>query len=209
MSTEYRDAFQAEFNVSRETMKLLDEYAALLRKWNPAINLVSKSTINALWQRHFHDSAQIFQFQSENPCHWVDLGSGGGFPALVLAVMAKEVSPETRFTLVESDLRKCTFLRTVIRDLRVNATVITERIEEIDGLEADILTARALASLEKLLEFANLHLSPSGTAIFPKGDRFLEEIIEAKVNWRFDLEEIPSKTNPTGAILKIGGISRV
>ena len=209
MSMEYRDAFQIEFNVSRETMELLGEYAALLCKWNPAINLVSKSTISTLWQRHFHDSAQIFQFQPESPCHWVDLGSGGGFPALVLAVTAKEVSPETRFTLVESDLRKCTFLRTVIRDLEVNATVITARIEEIDGLGADILTARALASLEKLLEFANLHLSPSGTAIFPKGDKFLEEIIEAKANWRFDLEEIPSKTNPTGAILKIGGISRV
>ncbi len=206
---DYRDAFQAEFNVSRETMAVLDNYASLLRKWNPAINLVSKSTIDALWQRHFHDSAQIYQFQPENPCHWADLGSGGGFPALVLAAMAKEDSPETRFTLVESDLRKCTFLRTVIRDLGLNAAVITARIEEIDGLGADTLTARALASLDKLLEFANLHLSPSGTAIFPKGDRYQAEIAQAKANWRFDLEEIPSKTNPTGAILKIGGISRV
>ena len=206
---DYRDAFQAEFNVSRETMAVLDNYAALLKKWNPAINLVSKSTIDALWQRHFHDSAQIYQFQPENPCHWADLGSGGGFPALVLAAMAKEDSLETQFTLVESDLRKCTFLRTVIRDLGLNATVITARIEETEGLGADILTARALASLDKLLEFANQHLSPSGTAIFPKGDRYQAEIAQAKANWRFDLEEIPSKTNPTGAILKIGGISRV
>ncbi len=206
---DYRDAFQAEFNVSRETMAVLDNYAALLKKWNPAINLVSKSTIDALWQRHFHDSAQIYQFQPENPCHWADLGSGGGFPALVLAAMAKEDSLETQFTLVESDLRKCTFLRTVIRDLGLNATVITVRIEETEGLGADILTARALASLDKLLEFANQHLSPSGTAIFPKGDRYQAEIAQAKANWRFDLEEIPSKTNPTGAILKIGGISRV
>jgi len=206
---DYRDAFQAEFNVSRETTALLEDYATLLCKWNPAINLVSKSTINILWQRHFYDSAQIFRFQPENPCHWVDLGSGGGFPALVLAIMAKEVSPKTCFTLVESDIRKCIFLRTIIRDLGLNATVITARIEEIEGLNADILTARALASLDKLLEFANQHLSPSGIAVFPKGDRFQEEIDQAKVNWRFDLEEIPSKTNPTGAILKIGGISRV
>jgi len=206
---DYRDAFQANFNVSRETMALLDDYAALLRKWNPAINLVSKSTIDSLWQRHFHDSAQIYQFQPENPCHWADLGSGGGFPALVLAAMAKQDSPETRFTLVESDLRKCTFLRTVIRDLGLNAIVITARIEETEALGADILTARALASLDKLLEFANLHLSPTGTAIFPKGDKFQAEIAQTKANWRFDLEEIPSKTNPTGAILKIGGISRV
>ena len=206
---DYREAFQVEFDVSRETMGLLDEYAALLRKWNPAINLVAKSTINALWQRHFHDSAQIFRFQSDNPCRWVDLGSGGGFPALVLAAMAKEISSETHFTLVESDLRKSTFLRTVIRDLGLNAIVITARIEELEGLSADIVTARALAPLDKLLEFSNPHLSPSGTAIFPKGDRFLEEITEAKVKWRFDLEEITSKTNPTGAILKIGGISRV
>ncbi|WP_428546263.1 16S rRNA (guanine(527)-N(7))-methyltransferase RsmG [Profundibacter sp.] len=206
---DHRDAFQAEFDVSRETMTLLDDYATLLQKWNPAINLVSKSTVDVLWQRHFHDSAQIYQFQPENPCHWVDLGSGGGFPALVLAIIAKKDSPETRFTLVESDIRKCTFLRTVIRDLELNANVITQRIEETNGLEADILTARALASLDRLLEFASMHLSPSGTAIFPKGDRFLQEITEAKANWRFDLEEIPSKTNPTGAILKIGGISRV
>jgi len=128
---------------------------------------------------------------------------------LQAAAMAKGDSPETRFTLVESDLRKCTFLRTVIRDLGLNATVITARIEETEGLGANILTARALASLDKLLEFANLHLSLSGTAIFPKGDRFQAEITQAKANWRFDLEEIPSKTNPTGAILKIGGISRV
>ena len=91
MGGDYREEFKAAFNVSRETLCRLDQYAALLEKWNPAINLVSKTTIGTLWQRHFHDSAQIFQFHPLDTCHWVDLGSGGGFPALVLAVFAKEI----------------------------------------------------------------------------------------------------------------------
>jgi len=209
MQIQVQQAFQAEFNVSRETLAHLEEYADLLRKWNPAINLVSKNTIKDLWQRHFYDSAQIYQLRAEKACKWADIGSGGGFPALVLAVMAKETAPVSHFTLVESDMRKSTFLGTVIRKLDLNAVVVSERIEETQPLDADILTARAVAPLEKLLGFANRHLKPGGIALFPKGDRFRDEIEQAMVNWRFDLEEIPSKTNPTGAILKIGDISRV
>ena len=209
MEVDYCAAFQEEFDVSRETLEKLNQYAALLRKWNPAINLVSKNTIDNLWQRHFHDSAQIYRFQPENACHWVDLGSGGGFPGLILAVLAAKSQPNARFTLIESDLRKATFLRTVIRELELNATVIAERIEETPPLEADILTARALAPLNKLLEYAKHHLKTDGFAIFPKGEKYRREINETVAFWRFDVEEFTSKTNPNGAILKIGGITRV
>jgi len=208
MGKDYRREFQAEFNVSRETLARLDYYDTMLRKWNPAINLISKSTISALWQRHFHDSAQIYQLIPKKNGHWVDLGSGGGFPGLVLAILAV-ADPTIRFTLVESDQRKSAFLRTAIQELTLNATVITKRIEETEPLEADVLTARALASLDKLLEYTERHLKPEGTAIFPKGEKYKDEIDRAITLWQFDVEEIASKTNPNGAILKIGGITRV
>lgn len=209
MGSDYRQEFQDAFDVSRETIDRLDIYAGLVKKWNPAINLISKSTVESLWQRHFHDSAQIYQLRQDRPCHWVDLGSGGGFPALILAIFSYEYSPEDRFTLVESDLRKSVFLQTVIRELGLKATVIAERIEKIPALNADILTARALSSLDKLLGFAELHLNPTGFAIFPKGETYKKEIEDAVVSWMFELEEITSKTNSNGAILKIGDITRV
>ena len=209
MSVDFRQEFWDAFNVSRETMEKLDKYASLLEKWNPAINLVSKSTISMLWQRHFHDSAQIYRFRMENTQHWVDLGSGGGFPALVLSILALEYNPSDKFTLVESDVRKAAFLQTVIRELALNAVVIAERIEKISPTNADILTARALSSLDKLLEHAKVHLNPNGIAVFPKGDSYRKEIEDAFGRWNFELEEFTSKTNPNGAILKIGGIKRV
>lgn len=209
MSSDFRQDFWDAFNVSRETMERLDKYDALLKKWNPAINLVSKSTIATLWQRHFHDSAQIYNFRTENTRNWGDLGSGGGFPALILSILALEDNPNDKFTLVESDVRKAAFLQTVIRDLGLNAMVIAERIEKTSPINADVLTARALSSLDKLLEYAEVHLSPNGIAVFPKGETYRKEIEDAFGRWKFTLEEFTSKTNPNGAILKIGGIERV
>jgi len=209
MGADLRQEFRDAFDVSRETMERLDQYASLLGKWNPAINLVSKSTISMLWQRHFHDSAQIFEFRPESTHHWADLGSGGGFPALVLSILALELSPNDKFTLVESDLRKVAFLQTVIRELGLNAVVVAERIEGTPPINADILTARALSSLNNLLEYAEMHLNPNGIAVFPKGETYKKEIEEAVGQWKFELEEFTSKTNPNGAILKIGGIKRV
>lgn len=209
MDRNFRQEFEDAFDVSRETMTRLDQYAALLTKWNPAINLVSKSTLATLWQRHFHDSAQMYQFRPENTLHWVDLGSGGGFPALVLAVLALEFNSDDKFTLVESDVRKVAFLQTVIRELGLNAVAIAERIEAVPPLGANVLTARALSSLDKLLEFAELHLAPNGIAVFPKGETYKKEIEDTVGQWKFELEEFTSKTNPNGAILKIGDLKRV
>lgn len=209
MDRNFRQEFEDAFDVSRETMMRLDQYAALLTKWNPAINLVSKSTLATLWQRHFHDSAQMYQFRPENTLHWVDLGSGGGFPALVLAVLALEFNSDDKFTLVESDIRKVAFLQTVIRELGLNAVAIAERIEAVPPLGANVLTARALSSLDKLLEFAELHLAPNGIAVFPKGETYKKEIEDTVGQWKFELEEFTSKTNPNGAILKIGDLKRV
>lgn len=196
-------------DVSRETLDRLEIYAALLKKWNPAINLVAKSTLADLWSRHFVDSAQIYDLAPEPFKHWVDLGAGGGFPGMVCAIIAKEKAPEARFTLVESDQRKSAFLRTVARETGAHVEVVASRIEGIAPLQADVLSARALASLDMLLEFADRHMKPSGRAIFPKGESYQQEIAEAQGRWHFSAETIPSITDGKAVVLAIGGIERV
>jgi len=201
--------FQADFDVSRETLERLHGLEVLLRKWNKAINLVSAATLSAVWTRHFADSAQIFALAPENSLHWADLGSGAGFPGLVIAILAKEKHPDLAVTLVESDHRKSAFLLTAIRELGLEAEVKAERIEETESLDCDVLSARALAPLPKLLEFSARHLSDQGLALFPKGARWEEEVASARENWSFDLQVSPSRSDPSGVILKISGAKRV
>lgn len=196
-------------DVSRETLDRLDHFAALLRKWNPSINLVARSTLDDIETRHFLDSAQIFSLASHPVDRWVDLGSGGGFPGLVVAIMAMETGSPERVTLVESDARKCAFLRTVIRETGANAEVITDRIENIRPMKADILSARALASLPDLLTFSARHLSPTGTAIFLKGATWKKELSEAQTKWKFAFQVDKSKTDDGPVILSITGVARV
>ena len=201
--------FQADFDVSRETLEHLQTLEVLLRKWNKAINLVSAATLSEVWTRHFADSAQIFALAPENTLHWADLGSGAGFPGLVIAILAKEKQPDLAVTLVESDHRKSAFLLTAVRELGLKADVIAERIEETENLDCDVLSARALAPLSKLLEFSGRHLADRGVALFPKGARWEEEVASARENWSFDLQVSPSRSDPSGVILKISGAKRV
>lgn len=203
-----REAFFAAVDVSRETAARLETYAALLEKWNASINLVSKSTIPELWTRHFLDSAQLLELAPDGRA-WADLGTGGGFPGLVVAILAAERRPDLRVTCLESDLRKATFLRSVIRETGIDATVIAGRIEQAAPLGADILSARALAPLDILLGYAERHLKPGGTALFPKGANHAEEVAQALATWTFRLDTYPSKTDPAATILKLGDIRRV
>ena len=195
-------------NVSRETKDRLSHYAGLLEKWNPRINLVSRSSIAHLRDRHFEDSAQLYALASHPVDHWADLGSGGGFPGLVIAILAQETGSPARVTLVESDARKSAFLRTVIRETGVAATVRTERVEATHPLNADILSARALADLSTLLGFAAHHLAPTGTALFPKGATWRQEAVEAQSKWQFSYEVVTSETDPAAVILRVTGVSR-
>jgi 16S rRNA (guanine527-N7)-methyltransferase len=196
-------------DVSRETAGRLADYAALLRAWNPKINLVSKQTLAELETRHFADSAQLLALAPPDATTWADLGSGGGFPGLVVAILATEARPALRVTLVESDQRKAVFLRTVAQRTGVPVTVLADRIEAVPPLGADVLSARALAPLTTLLDHADRHLAPSGTALFPKGATWRAEVDEALERWRFRCENLPSATSPDGAILRIGEIHRV
>lgn len=196
-------------NVSRETMERLEIYAELLRKWNPRINLVSKGTIQELWTRHFLDSAQLADLAPAVSGYWVDVGSGGGFPGLVLAMLGLERGQPTHVTLVESDVRKSAFLRTVIRETELPARVINDRIEVVPSLGADVLSARALADLTTLLKFAERHLLAGGTAIFPKGVQWQKELTEAQSKWNFTYQVDKSITQDGPVILSVKGVSRV
>lgn len=196
-------------NVSRETFEELRAYEGLVRRWNSAINLVSKASIHSLWQRHIADSAQAFAaLQTNTARSWVDLGSGGGFPGLVVAILAKELQPELRVTLVESDLRKATFLRQAAQALSLSVTVHGVRIESLAPQNADILSARALAPLWDLLAHAERHLRKGGVAVFPKGARFAAELDDARKLWAFDVDAQPSLSDSEAAILVIRNIHR-
>lgn len=201
-------AFLDRRPVSRETLQRLCDYEALLARWNPAINLVSPSTLGDVWSRHFLDSAQVFDLAGAG-AHWADLGSGGGFPGMVAAIIAADERPGLRFTLVESDRRKAAFLDRVAQATGVSVTVLDQRIEALPPLEADILTARAVAPLAVLLGHAARHLAPEGRALFPKGARSQAEIDEALESWRFSYEKVASWTAREAAIVIVGGIARV
>jgi 16S rRNA (guanine527-N7)-methyltransferase len=195
-------------NVSRETLGRLTTYETLLKKWNPAINLVSKSSLAEMSTRHFADSAQLFKLMPRDSKVWMDIGSGGGFPGLVCAIMAAELSPYTEFHLVESDMRKATFLRNVAREVNVPVSVHSERIEKMIPICANVLSARALASLDKLLEFSKLHLDKDGIALFPKGENYKLELDQARKSWNFECEEHESTTDPKSVVLGIRNIER-
>lgn len=194
--------------VSRETQARLDLYAALLLKWNPRINLVSKKSLDEMWTRHFMDSAQIHRLAPHPVAHWVDLGSGGGFPGLVVAIMGHAAGSPRRVTLIESDARKAAFLRVVIRETGIRASVIADRIEKVPPQRGDVLSARALTDLSGLLAFAERHMAPEGVALFPKGARWENELAAAESTWRFDHRLVNSETEDGPVIFAITGVSR-
>ncbi|MFV2038465.1 MAG: 16S rRNA (guanine(527)-N(7))-methyltransferase RsmG [Paracoccaceae bacterium] len=204
-----RADFAEKFDVSRETIQRLDEFELLLRKWNPAINLVARSTLDDIWRRHIADSAQIWQYAQPGFDHWVDFGTGGGFPGLVVAILAAEHHPHGRVTMVESDQRKATFLRIVAAQLKLSANIFTERAEELQPQSADIVSARAVAPLKLLLKYAHRHLKPSGRALFMKGKSFRSEVAEALESWAFQSDEYTSTTDGSAVVLSLGDIRRV
>lgn len=197
-----------DLNVSRETLKRLETFEQVILKWNPKINLVSKSSLQQLWTRHIADSVQVFRC-TDIPDHWVDIGSGGGFPGLIIAILAADEAPDMKITLMESDQRKSAFLRTAARECGASVSVISKRIEQADPQNAGVLSARALADLSLLLEFAERHLGAGGTALFPKGESWKKEVDNARQRWRFDAEPVRSLTEQEAVILKIRGVARV
>ena len=197
------------FTVSRETLLKLKEYENLLTKWNSKINLVSKSTLRDFWNRHILDSVQVFCSIGEKTGKWVDFGSGGGFPGLVLAILSDEFEVSNNLCLIEADVRKSVFLRTVCRELGLVVDVFNNRIEEISPMLVDVISARALAPLDTLCFYAESHLNENGIAVFAKGENWESELLEAQKNWIFEYDVVTSKLHQGSVILVLRGIKSV
>ena len=195
-------------NVSRETIEALEHFAALIEKWTVKINLISKASLADLWDRHIRDSAQLLKICPRNIQNWLDLGSGGGVPGVVVAILAKELIPSLNMTLVESDKRKSVFLRTAIRELELNATVLNARIEKTAPLQADVISARALAELDVLLALAEPHLTKNTICLFQKGENWQKELSKAQQSWSFHCDITKSETQSGAIILKLGEVGR-
>ncbi|MEM8693014.1 MAG: 16S rRNA (guanine(527)-N(7))-methyltransferase RsmG [Pseudomonadota bacterium] len=195
-------------HVSRETSDRLQHLHDLVIRWSTKINLVSRSSISSIWKRHISDSLQFWPL-APPAAVWVDLGSGGGFPALPIACLSAEESPKTNFVLIESDKRKSVFLRTAIRELSLNARVENARVEGVLPQDADVVSARALADLDMLLNYVDRHIKPTGTSLLAKGETWKDEVALAQTNWQFAYEVNKSKTNPGSVILGIKDVSRV
>jgi 16S rRNA (guanine527-N7)-methyltransferase len=198
-----------ELDVSRETLERLEVFVAVLRKWSSRINLVSERSLEDIWHRHVLDSGQLYALAPKPFEYWLDLGSGAGFPGLVIAAIAAEKHPQARVTLVESDQRKAAFLRSASRETGLPITIHARRAEELPPQAADIVSARALAGLDSLLGLAHRHLRPGGTGIFPKGMRWVEEVAHARDRWSFSVQSCKSLTDAQAAILKVGEITHV
>lgn len=196
-------------NVSRETQDRLTEYVQLLVKWNQRINLIGRATEAQIWDRHIKDSVQVHDLAPENTSIWADLGAGGGLPGIVIAILLSETQPKAGVQLVESDLRKATFLRECVRLLGLSARVHSARIEQMEPIGADVLSARALAPLSDLCGFAARHLRQDGTAIFPKGEKWQDEVERARREWAFSLASVASTTSPHSAVLLLKDIRHV
>lgn len=199
--------FLNSFNVSRETSEKFGIYVDLLTKWNGRINLVAKSTIRDAGQRHILDSAQLWNYRGDGGT-WVDLGSGAGFPGMVLAMINQDQGSPYRHILVESDARKCAFLRTVSRETGVAVEIINERVEDCGNLSADVISARALAPLSDLLNYTQRHLKSDGFALYLKGRTCQEEIKEAEQSWAFQATLQGSVTDADAYVLKLQDIRR-
>lgn len=191
--------------VSRETQERLAIYVALLLRWQRAQNLVAPSTLREVWRRHVGDSIQVARLLPEAR-HWVDLGSGAGFPGLVTAILLMEEDAPGRVHLVESNQRKAGFLRAVIRETGCPAEVHAVRIEDLaQGFDApvDAVSARALADLTVLCGYAGPFVARGATAIFHKGKNFREEITQASHAWDLDLVQTDSLIDPDSRLLMI------
>jgi len=197
------EEFQADTGADAVTMARLAAYAELLVKWQARINLVGPDTLPTLWRRHMLDSAQLLPLLPPGARRLVDLGSGAGFPGLVLAIMG---APDVH--LVESDARKAAFLREAARVAETPVTVHVGRIESLAPLAADIVTARALAPLSRLLPWAARHLAEGGVCLFLKGRGSEDELTEARKEWIIAEERAASRTDPSGVILQIREVRR-
>ena len=195
--------FVKSLNVSRETLNGFYEYETLLTKWNEKINLVSKNTLVDIWERHFLDSGQIIKHVEVSGKRWVDVGSGAGFPGLVVALLLRDRKIDCDLVLVEKNPKKVFFLNEVIRKLNLNVEVVSDNIYTLEPLNADILTARAFSELNNLIEIAFRHRKKEGICLFLKGENYRMELDKTLNYWFFDYDIIDSLSSSSGKIIRV------
>jgi len=191
--------FAARTGVSRETLARLKAYADLLADWNARHNLVAKSTLPDLWHRHLWDSAQLVPLIPETARTLADLGSGAGFPGLVLAAMR----PDLKVTLHEATTKKCTFLQAAAERMGLKVEIRNARLEDLPPLPLDAVTARALAPLSLLLTYAHRFTGPNSVCLFLKGQNVGLELTGASKYWNMKASQVPSQTDPSAAIVVV------
>ncbi|MHB2168321.1 16S rRNA (guanine(527)-N(7))-methyltransferase RsmG [Alsobacter sp. R-9] len=205
MSNDDRRDALAAVPVSRETEALFEQYVDMLRRWQAAKNLVGPGTLDSVWLRHLADSAQLFALAPDSATTWVDIGSGAGFPGLVMAIMGRN-RPGFRVHLIESNGRKCAFLREVARILKLPATIHNGRVEDVLPTlpgPVHVLSARALAPLDSLLRLGGNLLTTGTLGLFPKGQDVGDELTQAAKYWSIRTTTVPSKTDSRGRILVV------
>jgi len=202
------DRFAIESCVSRETLARLKTYAGMLEDWNARHNLVSRGSLAELWQRHFWDSAQLAPLIPQKAESMIDLGSGAGFPGLVLAELLKD-RPHFRVVLVEATAKKCRFLQAVADRLALPVEILNARAEDLPSEAFDVITARACAPLPELLAYAQRFWGNKTRGFFHKGQNLAAELTQASKSWRLKAEQHPSRSDPSGVILEIRELQRV
>lgn len=193
------EEFAEKANVSRETLARLQAYAETLTEWSALHNLVARSTLPDLWDRHMWDSAQLAPLVPADATTLADLGSGAGFPGLVLAAML----PRVAVTLHEATTKKCAFLRAAAERMDLHVTIQNARMEDLPQQAYDVVTARACAPLPRLLEYAHNFVGPNSVCLFLKGQNVGSELTEAHKYWKMKVSQAPSQTDPSGAIVTV------
>ena len=206
MITADRQAVFDRLNASQTVQSKLNTYVALLEEWQGKMNLVSDSTLPVVWTRHILDSAQVERYLTPSDRVILDLGSGAGFPALVLAILDESQSRTVH--LVESDGKKCSFLQAVADACGLQVVIHNERIEKMTVFKADVITARALAALDKLVGYAKPFIGERTRCLFLKGKKADEELKLCAKKFVFAVEKHPSITSDEGRILCLTGVKK-
>ena len=204
MRADARATFLAAHPVSRETAARLDHYETLLLERNQTLSLIAPSTIEILWTRHFLDSAQLERLIAAPDRPVIDIGTGAGFPGLVLAILGL---PDVH--LIEHTMQKVAFLQQVVSALELPVTIHPMKSMAVRGLTAGTVTARALKPLGQLIGLGRHFLGPGSVCLFPKGRRAEEEMVEAQRNWHMKVERFPSVTDPESTIFRLSNIAEV
>lgn len=201
-----RDEFQAKARATDAAMADLDRFRARLVEMNAVMNLVGPDSLPDFWNRHAWDSAQLFHVKPE-AVTWADLGAGAGFPGVVLAILLKG-RDGGHVWLVESLSKRCRFLQSIVDELELPATVVNGRAEE-QRLKVDVVTARAVAPMEKLLGYAQPYIAAGGQGLFLKGQRAEDELLQARKSWHLEAELLPSASDDRGRLVLVRSLRRV